>query len=455
MLYKDASGSARCRACGALIARGDVYFMRQDVSERGFDVWSQFHPRCVLDRSLEDVAEALRRSTISFAGRAELEAEVQERLARASARPISAESAIAREHAEPTAKTLAEESRLAKRPVHPLGLVMHEQWAAGRMLQTLRETLGGLHLRTASNGYGFSTFGDDLPDMDVIELQKIVRAFVLFVPTAGSTMTPMRRALWGMRTSGLPVVALWLVGDVPLGAEARNRREQEAREALDSMGLDADLPPVVNSLKVNRESLDALGEALDEVFARGVPEPEHPADVAVKSFEWFADERKWTEAWRALDTAVRRNTGKTIRPSLVRAALRALSAEEVPMLALQILARAQDPETADALWAFLQSIWQKGAAPGPTVVFVCELLAQLGDSRYETVAWDGYLHAMGALREDLEALLAKFGGGGDLVKAIEERIKKSSDREATEGLRALLAKVKRRARKRTSHEQSE
>jgi hypothetical protein len=452
MFYRDASGQARCRTCGAAITRGSVYFQREGVSERGYANWYQHHPMCALEGGLDDIAAALKQSTLAFAGRAELEAEVQERLARSRVKPLMNERELSSENAGPTAVSLAEESRMAKRPVHAVGLVVHEQWAAGRMLQSMREALGGLHLRTANNGYGFASYGDELPDLDVVELQKTVRAFVLYVSTAGSTMAPMKRALWGVRASGLPVVALWLVGDAPMPSPARDRREQEVREALDALGLDADLPPVVHAQRVDSAALRALGEGLDEAFSRGVPEPEHPADVAVRSFHWFADERRWSEASRSLDTALRRNGAKGLRPSIVKAAVRALDAEEVPMLALQILARAQDPSTTDALWAFLQAIWQPGAPPGPTVVFVCELLAELGDARYESVAWDGYVHSMGALREDIEALLAKFGGGGDLVKAIEQRIAQQSAPESIEPLRALLARVKRRAKKRSPGE---
>lgn len=421
--------------------------MRQETNERGFELWYQFHPRCALERSTDDVAEALRRSTTAFDGRADLEAEVQERVARRRTAPASFESVGARQGAV-TPSMLAAESRLASRPVEPIAIVMHEQWAAGRMQQSMREALGGLLLRSNKRNYGLAMFGDELPDMDVIELQRRVKMFVLFVPTAGSTMPPMKRALWGIRNSGVGVAALWLVGDAPLASPARDRREQEAREALDALGIDADSPPVVHAQRVDASSLEALGEALDAVFEVGVPPPKHPADIAVEAFEWFAAERKWQEAFRALETAVRRDGNGKPRPSLVRAAVRALALEEISMLPLQILARAQDPTTCDALWAFLQSIWQPGSSPGTMVVFVCELLAELGDERFEAVAWDGYRNAVGTLREDLEAMLAKFGGGGDLVLAITRRIARATDPEQREALEEMLAKVKRRAKKR-------
>lgn len=420
--------------------------MRQETNERGYELWYPFHPRCALERSSDDVAEALRRSTLAFEGRAELEAEVHERIARRRAPPASFESAVARQGAV-TAAALATESMLASRPVDPIAIVMHEQWAAGRMQQSLREALGGLLLRSNKRNYGLAMFGDELPDVDVIELQRRARAFVLFVPTSGSTMPPMKRALWGIRNSGVRVAALWLVGDAPTPSPARDRREQEAREALDAVGIDADSPPVVHAQRADASALAALGEALDVVFEDGIPPPKHPADIAVETFEWFAAERKWQEAFRALETAIRRDGNAKPRPSLVRAALRALELDELSMLPLQILARAKDPATSDALWAFLQTIWQPGSSPGTMVVFVCELLAELGDTRCEAVAWDGYRNAVGTLREDLEAMLAKFGGG-DLLLAITRRIAATTDPEQREVLEEMHAKVKRRVKRR-------
>jgi hypothetical protein len=88
---------------------------------------------------------------------------------------------------------------------------------------------------------------------------------VLNVPTAGSTMKAMRRALWWMRTSGLPVVALWLVGDAPLGAEARNRREQSEQEKID--GLRALLAKVKAGIKTSRRcTADPLRAAASRVL---------------------------------------------------------------------------------------------------------------------------------------------------------------------------------------------
>ncbi len=448
MFGKQYTVRGRCTGCGEAIPINGVYFSRYETGPAAYMTWCTYHPRCALPVALDDVAQALRTSSVFFEGRAQLEAEVHSLLERSRYVPRSFEADVARAGAEPTAEMLAKASLSADRPVESIGIVVHEQWAAGRLLESVHDAIGGLHLRTPNRGYGFVRFGDDLPDHDVNELQRAVRAFVVFVPMSGSNMPPMNRALWGIRASGIPVIALWIVGESPVSSPARDRREREAREALDSLGLPADLPPVVHATKVDRAAVVQLGEALDEAFAWGVAPIEHPADVAVRMFEWLASERRWTDAARALETAWRRNGSGPVRASLVAAAILALPASEPRMTALQILSRARAPSSIDPLYALLRSLWEPGQPPGPTVVLLCEMLADLGDSRFAEVAWDGYLHAIGALREDLETLVAR-GSGGDLLASIEQRkATLSQDDPRRAELDRMLARVRRRTAQR-------
>lgn len=445
MFQKDAFGGTKCTGCGRDIKRGSAHFVSTQLSRTGGTNWADYHLECAVKGALDEVLVALRKSSMVFDGRAQLEAEAHEAAERARYVPKSFEQDVAR-GGEASAGQIAEQSRSARRPVDTIALLVHEQWAAGRLLDKSREVLGGLYLRSPNRGYGFVTFGDDLPDRSVQELQRTVRAFVLQVSTNGSSVPPMNRVLRGVRTSGIPIAALWLVGDAPWPSPVRDRREREAREMLDSIGLDADSPPVIHSTRVDRAAFDRLGMALDEVFSEGVSEVEHPAEMAVKSFHWFANEGRWTEALRSLDVALEHTGRDGFRPSLVDAAVRALGADEVPMTALSILARAKDPKTADALYDFLLAIYEPKAPPGPTVVLVCDVLSELGDRRFEPVAWEAYTHAIGGLREDLEALLLKHAGP-NLAAEVEARIAQLPARDPQRSaLRKLVQRVQKRGR---------
>jgi hypothetical protein len=447
MFQRDAYGGAKCGACGQVIKKGSAHFLRMQTGPTGASEWADLHVECAVRVAHEDVLNALRRTTTIFEGRAQIEAAAHEAAARARFKPRSFEGEVARE-GQATAAQIAEQSLAATRPVDTVGLLVHEQWAAGRLLEKVREVLAGLYLRSANRGYGFVSFGDDLPDRPVKELQQTVRAFVLQVSTSGSSIAPMNRVLRGVRTSGIPIAALWLVGDAPWPSPARDRREREARELLDAIGLDADSPPVVHSTRVDRPAFERLGEALDEVFSGGVSAVEPPAETAVKSFHWFANEGRWPEALRSLDIALERSERGEFRPSLVDAAVRALGADEVSMTALSILARAKDPKTADALFAFLQAIYEPKAPPGSIVVLVCDLLRELGDPRFEPIAWEAYAHSVGVLREDLEAMLLEHAGE-NLAAVVEARLQTLPARDPQRAtLRKLVQRVQKRANRR-------
>jgi hypothetical protein len=424
MFEPERSGKSRCSACEANIAKGDTMFIGPFTDVNGRERWTRMHVRCALRCSFDALAENLRTSSTTFVGRAEVEAEVHDAHELAKYRALRVARDVSRGD-EVAPEVVAAASRIAPRPVDTIALLAHEQWAAGRLLDSVLESLGGLYLRSARRGYGFCAYGDELPEQRVEDLQRMTRAYVLFVRTGSVAMPPMNRTLRGVQASGIPVVALWLVGDDPCPSPARDRRESEARIALDAAGIDADLIPALPARRVNRESLEQLGELLDELFSRGVQDVIDPVEIAVRAFHRFADERRWEDAQRAFSVAYARNGKKPIRPSLVAAAVRALQAEPFSITPLQVLAHAKDPSTIEPLLAFLRSIYEPGYAPGATVAFVCELLFALGERRHESIAWEAYANAVDPLRKEFESIMRKVFGR-NLLPVIEARLEPMS-----------------------------